>query len=48
MKPHPAFADWNIPAEHRLGAFVLKALNVADLDRDYASVMESAADIREA
>ena len=48
MRPHPAFADRNIPKEHRLGAFVLKALNVADLDRDYAAVMESAADIREA
>ena len=24
MRPHPAFADRNIPKEHRLGAFVLK------------------------
>ncbi len=48
MRPHPAFADRDIPKEHRLGTFVLKALNVADLDCDYVAVMESAADIREA
>ena len=48
MRPHPAFADRNIPKEHRLGTFVLKALNVSNLDRDYAAVMESEADIREA
>ncbi len=48
MRPHPAFAEWNIPSEHRLGRLVLKALNVSDLDRDYAAVMESAADIRAA
>lgn len=46
MRPHPAFADRNIPQEHQLNAFVLKALTVSDLDRDYAAVTDSAADIR--
>ena len=48
MKPHPAFADRIVRKEHRLSGFVLKALGVADLDRDYAAVMESEADILEA
>lgn len=46
MRPHPAFADRTVPVEHRLGAFVLKALKVADLDRDYAAIIESKADLR--
>ena len=45
MKPHPAFADREIAKEHRLGPIVLRWLTVADVDRDYAAVMESADDI---
>lgn len=46
MKPHPAFADREIPENKQLGAFHLKALGVADVERDYEAVMESAADIK--
>lgn len=48
MRSHPAFADRIVRKEHRLGAFVLKALTIADQDRDYAFVMESEAEILEA
>lgn len=48
MEPHPDFAEWQIPRDHDLGSVRLRALGVADQDRDYAAVMESAADIRAA
>jgi len=48
MKPHPIFADWTIPTDHQLGSFVLKALTVDDVTRDFDAVMESAADIKAA
>ena len=48
MRPHPLLKGWSIPAEHRLGEVRLKALTVQDLDRDFAAVMESAADIKAA
>ncbi len=48
MRPHPEFVDRQIPTEHQLGEFVLKALTVADQDRDYSAVMESAAEIQAA
>ncbi|MEM7426093.1 MAG: hypothetical protein AAF441_08355 [Pseudomonadota bacterium] len=48
MKPHPLFSGFQIPSEHRLGPIVLKALGIADLDRDFEAVMESKADIQAA
>jgi hypothetical protein len=48
MKPHPSFADWTIPTDFHLGGCSLKALTILDLDRDYAAVMQSAAQIRAA
>ncbi len=48
MKPHPSFADRTIPTEFRLGGCSLKALTIEDLNRDYAAVMQSAAQIRAA
>ena len=48
MKPHPNFVDLTIPANFRLGEFVLKALTIKDLDRDFAAVMQSATEIRAA
>jgi hypothetical protein len=48
MKPHPHFKDRRIPALHRLGDITLRALGVADLDRDFSAVMESAAEIKAA
>lgn len=45
MRPHPEFADRAIPETQWLGSFMLKRLGVADVDRDYQAVMESAADI---
>lgn len=48
MRPHPLFKDSAIPRVHSLGEFTLKALTVADLERDFAAVMESAAEIRAA
>jgi hypothetical protein len=46
MKPHPLFKDRRIPPLHRLGAITLRALGVADLERDFSAVMESAAEIK--
>jgi hypothetical protein len=43
MRPHPAFADREIPREAALGPFRLHWLTVADTEEDYAAVMESAA-----
>lgn len=48
MKPHPQFKDWHIPNTHVLGQVKLKALSIDDLDRDFAAVIESAADIKAA
>lgn len=48
MRPHPQFRDYNIPREHSLGEFKLSALTLDDLERDFAAVMESAADIKAA
>lgn len=48
MRPHPHFRDAEIPREHALGDFVLKAVTIDDLDRDYEAVMESASDIKAA
>ena len=48
MRPHPHFRDTKIPPEHALGDFVLKTVTIDDLERDYAAVMESAADIKAA
>ncbi|MGF1553307.1 MAG: hypothetical protein ACFBWO_12555 [Paracoccaceae bacterium] len=48
MTPHPSFADRIVPAEHRLGAFVLRALGIDDLDRDFTAVTESVDEIRAA
>jgi hypothetical protein len=47
-RPHPRFADTNIPTKHTLGTVKLNALTVDDLNRDFEAVMESAADIRAA
>jgi hypothetical protein len=46
MRPHPLFMQVSIPATHLLGDFTLRRLTVADVDRDFVAVMESAADIR--
>lgn len=48
MRPHPFFKGRTIPSLHTLGGFTLRALSVSDLDRDFAAVMESAAEIRAA
>lgn len=48
MRPHPLFKTSSIPTIHTLGEFTLRALTIADLDRDLAAVMESAADIKAA
>ena len=48
MKPHPSFRERSIPQVQSLGAVTLRALSVADLERDFSAVMESAADIRAA
>lgn len=48
MRPHPLFKGTSIPTEQALGTFVLRVLTVADVDRDFAAVMESAADIKSA
>ena len=48
MKPHPMFKNRSIPVVHLLGDLTLRALSVNDLDRDYAAVMESAAEIKAA
>lgn len=48
MRPHPNFIKAEIPTEHILGAFHLKALTVNDLVRDFAAVMESATEIKAA
>jgi len=46
MKPHPEFIDYNIPAQHKLGDFYLNVLTVADVERDFETVMESVEEIR--
>lgn len=46
MKPHPYFRDRSMPTVHPLGPFVLKALTVDDVERDFLAVMQSAADIK--
>lgn len=48
MRPHPLFKGVAIPTEQALGSFMLRVLTVADVDRDFAAVMESAADIKSA
>lgn len=48
MRPHPHFKSRPIPPVHRLGEFTLRALSIHDLERDFAAVMESAADIKAA
>jgi hypothetical protein len=48
MKPHPQFKNRTIPSVHALGEFILRALSVNDLERDFSAVMESAADIKKA
>ena len=48
MRPHPLFKGWPIPAAHALGDFRLKALTIADLERDFSAVMESAVEIKAA
>jgi len=48
MRPHPLFKGRSIPTVHRLGEFILRALSVGDLDRDFSAIMESAADIKAA
>lgn len=48
MRPHPLFKTSSIPTIHPLGEFTLRVLTIADLDRDFAAVMESAADIKAA
>jgi len=48
VRPHPHSKDRLVPALHTLGGLTLRALLINDLDRDYAAVMESAADIRAA
>jgi hypothetical protein len=48
MRPHPLFKGRAIPALHTLGDLTLRALSIDDLDRDFAAVMESAADIKAA
>lgn len=48
MRPHPAFKDRSIPPLHRLGDLTLRALSVSDLERDFAAVMASAAEIKAA
>ena len=48
MRPHPLFRDRTIPTFYRLGDFTLRALTVNDLERDFAAVMESAAEIKTA
>lgn len=48
MKPHPLFKGRTIPALHTLGEVTLKALSIADLDRDFSAIMASAADIKAA
>lgn len=48
MRPHPQFKDRSIPALHVLGDFILRALSVSDLDRDFSAVMASAAEIKAA
>lgn len=46
MRPHPLFKGHQIPKVHALGEFVLRALTVDDVERDFSAVTESAADIR--
>ena len=48
MRPHPSFKNRSIPVVHVLGDVTLRALTVADLERDFSAVMESAADIKAA
>ncbi|WP_152565866.1 GNAT family N-acetyltransferase [Devosia riboflavina] len=48
MRPHPLFKARSIPAVHALGEFTLRSLSIGDLDRDFAAVMESAAEIKAA
>lgn len=48
MKPHPLFKNRTIPSVHALGEFILRALSVNDLERDFSAAKESAADIKAA
>ena len=48
MRPHPSFKNRSIPVVHVLGDVTLRALTVADLERDFSAVMESAADTKAA
>ncbi|MEL6264323.1 MAG: hypothetical protein AAFR52_01535 [Pseudomonadota bacterium] len=43
MRPHPLFADREIPARQPLGPFVLTMLALDDLDEDFAAVTASEA-----
>jgi len=48
MRPHPLFKGRSIPAVHVLGDVTLRALSIADLDRDFSAIIESAAEIKAA
>ena len=48
MRPHPSFKTRSIPMVHRLGEFTLRALSIHDIERDFSTVIESAADIKAA
>jgi hypothetical protein len=48
MKPHPLFRNRTIPTTHSLGGLTLKALSIADLERDFSAIMKSSADIKAA
>jgi hypothetical protein len=48
MRPHPLFKGRSIPGAHGLGTFTLRALTIHDLERDFAAVMHSAAEIKAA
>lgn len=45
MKPHPAFADREIPERQTLGTFLLRRLGVEDLDEDMEAIRESEASL---
>jgi hypothetical protein len=48
MRPHPSFNTRTIPSVYTLGDVTLRALSTDDLDRDFAAIVESAADIKAA
>ncbi len=48
MRPHPKFSSWEIPREFPLCSFMLKALTINDVTRDFKAIMESAAELKAA